>query len=183
MRFFFLFNVCTICFLWTWAAEGQRKYFRSRYHHICQSFFNETLTPGAQTQGLRQDYGVLCVCVCVWVMFEWAEVGKDREKQGGQVKDTLHVALPSLSPLILSSRLPPPTDLESPSPSLHHYSVTLPPLAFPPLSSSPSLPCFLRAASIYWGWKNLRWAWVPSADSTVNKCLFLASTPTIRKIT
>lgn len=60
--------------------------------------------------------------VCV-KLSEWAEICKDRETQGGQVKDGLCVALPSLSFLILSSRLPPPTDLE-PSPPTPHPSIT-----------------------------------------------------------
>lgn len=62
--------------------------------------------------------------VCV-KLSEWAEICKDRETQGGQVKDGLCVALPSLSFLILSSRLPPPTDLEPPPPTPHPSITTL----------------------------------------------------------
>lgn len=119
--------------------------------HLSELSQGDLDTRGAfslKPRGCVRIMGGCCACVYVWIMLEWAEVGKDRAVR---LK-----TLPSLSSLILSSRLPPPTDLEppSPSPSLHHYSVTLPPLAFPPLSSSPSLPCFLQAGSIHWAETN-----------------------------
>ena len=147
--------------------------------------------PGALAQ--TQDNGglLLHVCVCVCVNNAWMGWGRQRQRNRVVRLKTL----PSLSSLILSSRLPPPTDLESPSSLPPHPSITTLShslrLAFPPPSSSPSLPCFLLAASIHWALKTKKknnkkkppwgaWAWVPGADSTVNKWLFLVSTSTVK---
>ena len=147
------------------------------------------------TRGLslkpRITGGCCCMCVCVCVNNAWMGWGRQRQRNRVVRLKTL----PSLSSLILSSRLPPPTDLESPSSLPPHPSITTLShslrLAFPPPSSSPSLPCFLLAASIHWALKTKKknnkknppwgaWAWVPGADSTVNKWLFLVSTSTVK---
>lgn len=124
----------TLFFMFVRSVSSEAERLKDRGNMFADSVITSVRAFSASPWHAR-DY--VCVKLC-----ERAEICKDRETQGGQVKDGLCVALPSLSFLILSSRLPPPTDLEpSPphSPSLHHYSVTLPPLAFPPP------PCFVSS--------------------------------------
>lgn len=96
--------------------------------HLSELFSVRPWHPGALAQ--TQDNGVLlcyvCVCVCVWVMLEWAEVGRERAKQGGQVKDTPLSVFPN--PFLQTS-------------SSNRFRV-------PPLQRPPSLLCHTPCAGV-----------------------------------